>query len=281
MHSLRSDSRAYSSVPRSTNTTLVFPLDLNKLSYTTDSFSTIIVDGRVTLNEINGMFAEITTDCNRFKSFKIIRCLHRLSTGIVILLLTISIILIAAGFSTGGSNSASYTGIVILFFCVFGFILFQFLLTVCGLRNILRDYVDKANIVLARHRREYEVRGLRWRLGSQGVTWIELWLDYKLTEIHNGPNSNAVMLQEVVLYPQMNDKIVASYPVKPNYEYVELPLGSPLTNFDVTIMGGAKIEEVDSPFMKIPAKSPLSGKFEIINGLSPKTEDEVPIISPN
>jgi len=51
--------------------------------------------------------------------------------------------------------------------------------------SLLPAYKDNIQAVIDKSHRFFEERGMRWKIGHLGVSWMELWLDYRISAMGN------------------------------------------------------------------------------------------------
>jgi hypothetical protein len=168
-------------LPRSDANKIIFTLKKFKGSYDSDDFSSVLVDNKMSENELQLFFQDIY---DKTKNFGPLRQLTQALIGISILyflVLVCGIVIEISGFKKSRSSRDDVSD-GILGFGVIAASSLLFVLSMLAIqyrRKTVSPLIYKAiEDVVNRHKYKFDDIGLTWKIPLH-CEWLELWLEYK------------------------------------------------------------------------------------------------------
>jgi len=177
--------------PPTTDYTIVFPFDEGGKRFDSGFYSQGLTDGRVSIEEINHILAEVESTRRPIAS-KVWSavCCYVVSLIAAVVIYVFSLMMVA-------ESVPEFIPFLILIFI--GSITGLVFALYKRLRGVTEEMKSKCKAVLDRHNPNFASRGLRWHIPVHFPRWVELWKDYKA-----GNNPQPIYMPPVNQQPYPN-----------------------------------------------------------------------------
>ena len=167
-------------LPPSTDTCLIFPFDYKKFRYQTSFYRDELTEGRLEKSTVENFVESLSQSFIRAKISRMANVLSFLQT--LIILSGVIIIMQYNLYNIYHTHRLLVEVLCIMFAHVIQIIKYS------KRYKLLFQERARAFDIIAKNNREMERLGLRWAISPCDIDWLELWFDYKFSELNEHLN---------------------------------------------------------------------------------------------